>query len=360
MASMLLFLYLFFAHSEPPAAPPPVEFRTELNVGNLLFAIGQHERASIAYQRAIALAEARPDSKLPRLELAAACNNLGVLCRTTRQFADAERQFRRAAQLFDVLSTFDHRRLLAHVHSNLGLLFDGQGMFSHAREQYDKAVDLRESLARLISQTYTTVGQIGAAHDPGGAYTALALDTARQELVRQFVGADRDILAARLLAGAHIPREEAYCIFSSLIVFTGPETATAERIGPKLWRNRFFGKTLDAEIAKAAELGIAPVRILCPTSVAEIGKDGAIFKWVVTEQGELFGLKRLEGDLIKHSLVSRGRPVLAAGNARVQGNKALLDRRSGHYRPDRDSMIVAKQKFEAAGFVVEVIEGGIE
>ena len=106
---------------------------------------------------------------------------------------------------------------------------------------------------------------------------------------------------------------------------------------------------------------MTPTRITSPASVAEIGKDGQAFKWVVTESGELFGLPRWPGDLIKHSIISRGRPVLTAGNARVQGaNKVLLDRRSGHFRPDRESMIIAKQKFEAAGFVAEVVEGGVE
>jgi hypothetical protein len=37
----------------------------------------------------------------------------------------------------------------------------------------------------------------------------------------------------------------------------------------------------------------------------------------------------------------------------------LIDRRSGHFQPDETSLQIAKQKFEAAGFEVEIAEGGV-
>jgi hypothetical protein len=93
-------------------------------------------------------------------------------------------------------------------------------------------------------------------------------------------------------------------------------------------------------------------------SLAEIGADGQVFKWVVSEQGELLGLpKIMPGDVIKHSVATGGRPVQAAGNGRTQGNKVFIDRRSGHYRPDEASLQIAKKKFEAAGFTVEIVAG---
>ena len=115
-------------------------------------------------------------------------------------------------------------------------------------------------------------------------------------------------------------------------------------------------------MAKAAELGVKPTKITGPASVAEIGADGRVFKWVVSEEGALLGLPKLgsgPNDVIKHSVATGGRPVQAAGNARVQGDKIIIDRHSGHYRPDEASLQIAKQKFEAAGFKVEIAPNGV-
>jgi hypothetical protein len=139
--------------------------------------------------------------------------------------------------------------------------------------------------------------------------------------------------------------------------------------GPTLWENKWFGDKIGQEMAKAAELGVQPIKITSPASVAEIGADGRVFKWVVSREGELLGLPKLnkgdvfknnvinDDDVIKHSVATGGRPVQAAGNARLMGDKVLIDRRSGHYRPDEASLQIAKQRFEAAGFKVEIVEG---
>ena len=128
---------------------------------------------------------------------------------------------------------------------------------------------------------------------------------------------------------------------------------------PAPWRNQ-FPEAIHREMAVAAQSGITPTPIVAPESTARIGAGGRVFKWVVSEEGNLLGLPKVEpGDLIKHSVATGGRPVQAAGNARVQGNRAFIDRRSGHYQPDEASLQIGKQKFEAAGFEVEIIESVI-
>jgi hypothetical protein len=94
-------------------------------------------------------------------------------------------------------------------------------------------------------------------------------------------------------------------------------------------------------MADASTLGIKPVRITGPGSIAELGGEGSVFKWVLSQQGEL--------------LATGGQPVCAAGMARFEHGELLIDHKSGHYKPDESCLIVAKPKFEAAGFKVRVV-----
>ena len=108
---------------------------------------------------------------------------------------------------------------------------------------------------------------------------------------------------------------------------------------PVLWENKWFPDKLRNELATAERLHVAPTRITSLSSIADIGANGRVFKWVVSEDDELLGLRVImPGDLIKHSVATKGRPVLAAGEARVQGNVVFIDRHSGHYRPDPASL----------------------
>jgi hypothetical protein len=108
-------------------------------------------------------------------------------------------------------------------------------------------------------------------------------------------------------------------------------------------------------MADASTLGIKPVRITGPGSIAELGGEGSVFKWVLSQQGELLGLRTLGEDVIKHSVATGGQPVCAAGMARFEHGELLIDHKSGHYKPDESCLIVAKPKFEAAGFKVRVV-----
>jgi hypothetical protein len=125
---------------------------------------------------------------------------------------------------------------------------------------------------------------------------------------------------------------------------------------PTLWPNKWFAHKLADELDRARRLGVRPTKIINPGSIAEIGKGGRIFKWVVSEEGELLGIpKIMPNDVIKHTVPTGGRPVQAAGNARLEGGRLLIDKNSGHYRPDEASLSIAKEQFEAAGYKVEIV-----
>lgn len=76
--------------------------------------------------------------------------------------------------------------------------------------------------------------------------------------------------------------------------------------------------------------------------------------YVVTEQGELIvGPSRVGGKEIRHSVLADGEPVRAAGQVDLAGNTVTyIDNDSGHYQPSADSLTVATDSWERAGFTV--------
>jgi len=139
----------------------------------------------------------------------------------------------------------------------------------------------------------------------------------------------------------------------------------------KLWTD-WFPSSVPEELANAKALGVKPIKIISPDSVAGIGANGRLFKWVLTKEGELLGLPSYnkgdvvngkvvdKDDVIKHSVATGGEPVRAAGDARLVGKKIFVDRHSGHYRPDQETLRIAKDVFQAAGFRVATVEDGVE
>ena len=120
-----------------------------------------------------------------------------------------------------------------------------------------------------------------------------------------------------------------------------------------------YPATIEKEMADAASLGVKPVRIAGLGSIPELGGEGSVFKWVVSARGELFGLRTFGKDLIKHSVATGGQPVCAAGLARFQRGLLLIDHKSGHYHPDESRLSLAKPRFEAAGFKVQIVGIGL-
>jgi hypothetical protein len=119
---------------------------------------------------------------------------------------------------------------------------------------------------------------------------------------------------------------------------------------------------VESDLATADGLGIEPVEITGPASIRGITRHSQPFKWVLSTDGRLLGLPRLDRhvihsdedkDIIKHVVANRGGPVYSAGIAKLEGNTLLIDNRSGHYQPSSKSLNVAKSTFERIGFKVE-------
>jgi hypothetical protein len=123
----------------------------------------------------------------------------------------------------------------------------------------------------------------------------------------------------------------------------------------KLWPNRSSG-SLHEELALAHRLGVEPVKVTSPESLA--GFEGQTLNYVVSEEGELLTTPRSvrvgeQVHRIHHTVPVKGRPVLAAGEVTPTGNVARINRISGHYGPGPETLDIAAEAFRRAGFKVE-------
>ena len=120
-------------------------------------------------------------------------------------------------------------------------------------------------------------------------------------------------------------------------------------------------REVKGDLAIADALGIQAVPITCPASIQRIAPNRHAFRWVLTLEGTLWGLPMLDRhlvftekdrDIIKHDVVTRGKPVMSAGKGQLQeDNTLLIDPRSGHYHPTPESVKqLAEPAFKAAGF----------
>ncbi|GAA4211079.1 hypothetical protein [Microbispora amethystogenes] len=123
--------------------------------------------------------------------------------------------------------------------------------------------------------------------------------------------------------------------------------------GRRLFPNQ-MPSSLQAELGAANSLGVKPV------SPGSTGFDAAVgsgtVKWAVLDDGTLVVVpKHVRGTEVSHSVLSRGAPVRAAGEAEIAGNAASgyfgleVSNHSGHFRPSPESLEVGKQAFGKAG-----------
>ncbi|MFF9410911.1 polymorphic toxin-type HINT domain-containing protein, partial [Streptomyces anandii] len=121
----------------------------------------------------------------------------------------------------------------------------------------------------------------------------------------------------------------------------------------KLFENT-MPQTLDRELALADSLGVTPA------GPGTAGFDAAIssgtVKWVVREDGSLVIMpKVVNGQEISHSVLTRGSPVRAAGEADIAGDSEVgyfgleINNHSGHFLPSSESLEIGKAAFAAAG-----------
>ena len=112
--------------------------------------------------------------------------------------------------------------------------------------------------------------------------------------------------------------------------------------------------TLDDELRSADELGIRPIK------VGEAGFDDIInegtVKWAVTKNLELLVIPKFldVNNEIYHTVITRGQPVLAAGEAEivgVNGSYILLtiSNHSGHFQPTSESLELGITAFMQQG-----------
>jgi hypothetical protein len=103
---------------------------------------------------------------------------------------------------------------------------------------------------------------------------------------------------------------------------------------------------------------VNPVRVTDP-GFEEVANAGRI-KWAVTEQGDLVVVpKWQQGEEIAHSVLTRGAPVRAAGEAEVAivGDHRVgieITNYSGHYEPSAESLEIGQRAFAEAGYRFEI------
>lgn len=106
---------------------------------------------------------------------------------------------------------------------------------------------------------------------------------------------------------------------------------------------------LNAELRLGDRLGIKPLQVE-ETGFDDIINQGTI-KWVVTTKNQLLVIPKFVGSQeIPHTILTRGQPVLAAGEAEIVGSNGeyyLLEisNYSGHFLPSSDSLETGKEAF---------------
>jgi len=107
------------------------------------------------------------------------------------------------------------------------------------------------------------------------------------------------------------------------------------------------------ELAEARSVGIVPIRV-DDAEFAGIANAGTT-KWAVIENRELLIVPKYVDTIeIKHTELSNGNPVWAAGEAdiAITNNRMFgieINHYSGHYRPNIESLEIGRAAFAAYG-----------
>ena len=119
-------------------------------------------------------------------------------------------------------------------------------------------------------------------------------------------------------------------------------------------------ETLEAELRLAENLGVKPMQVTDP-GFAEVANAGSV-KWAVLENGELvvipYSVEASGATLqISHSVLSGGRPVLAAGEGSILVRPSnttvrLLNPHTGHFETSAESLEIGVKAFESRGINV--------
>ena len=129
----------------------------------------------------------------------------------------------------------------------------------------------------------------------------------------------------------------------------------AGRPAPRSYYNHYPERLTEEETA-ANRAGAAPTEV--PSAEFEaLATLGERMIYVVTGDRLLVSPRYVKGEHISHAVLADGGPVQAAGETEavtISGATVLisLNNRSGHYRPGRSSLTVAREAFEARGVQV--------
>ena len=122
-----------------------------------------------------------------------------------------------------------------------------------------------------------------------------------------------------------------------------------------------YPEHLPEEMAAAERAGAVAVEV--PSAEFEILVAlGDLMIYVVVGDRPLVCHRHLMGEQVSHAVLAGGGPVHAAGEIEVVHDGSehlvmLVNNRSGHYRPDPESLVVARQAFEARG--LRVLPGSV-
>jgi hypothetical protein len=112
--------------------------------------------------------------------------------------------------------------------------------------------------------------------------------------------------------------------------------------------------TLNDEIRSADELGVRPIKV-GESGFDDIINEGTV-KWAVTTNLELLIVPKFldVNNEIYHTIITRGQPVLAAGEAEIVGSNGLyilltISNHSGHFRPNSESLELGITAFRQQG-----------
>ena len=135
---------------------------------------------------------------------------------------------------------------------------------------------------------------------------------------------------------------------------------------PSCGRKKSFSNQLpsrfETELASAKNLGIKPIEVGPTEQFDDVINSGRI-KWAVDEQGKLSVVPHTAGgEEIAHSVITGGKLTLAAGEADIAGNREAgyfgleINRHSGHFMPNRESLDIGVKAFEKSGINFDQID----
>lgn len=110
---------------------------------------------------------------------------------------------------------------------------------------------------------------------------------------------------------------------------------------------------LQAELEAASRVGLTPVEI--PSREFDsLASEGLPMIYVVVGGRLLVAKRQVRGEHISHAVLADGGPVQAAGEFEIGTERgslvmSTLNNLSGHYRPSKASLEVARTAFESVG-----------